>query len=294
MYKNMSPRALGVSGRQSELIELALTYGFRGMDIDMADYAKRCEKRGEEHARRFFDSSKIRIGGWELPTRWLGDEGPFKADLVTLAGIAEKAARIGSNRCFAMVPAGSDALPYHENFEQCRARLREVAGVLAKHDIRLGLGFFAAPAQREGKTYQFVHKAEELLSLVKSVAAPNVGLALDTWNWFLGEGGLDQLADLAVNDFVIVRLADLPDDFDPAKITEQQRLLPRETGPTVKLFSLLARLDYTGPVTVFPHPKQFSGMTRDAIVQRASAAFDEQWRAAGLNKSGKIAAAAEA
>lgn len=293
MYRNMSPRALGVSGRQSELIELALTYGFKGIDIDMADYAKRCDKRGEEHARRFFESSQIRIGGWELPTRWLGDEGPFKVDLAALGGIAEKAARINAKRCFAIVPAASDSLPYHENFEQCRARLREVAGVLAEHEIKLGIGFFAAAAHREGKQYQFIHKAEELLSLITSVGAPNLGLAVDTWNWQLGEGAFDQLSDLPSEAFIVVRLADLPDGADPHKVTEQQRLLPREEGLAVRLLSMLGEQEFTGPVTVFPHPKQFSGMTRDAIVQRASATLDELWKAAGLGKQSKVVAPAE-
>ncbi len=35
MLKNFSPQSLGINGRQSELIELALTYGFTSMDIDM-------------------------------------------------------------------------------------------------------------------------------------------------------------------------------------------------------------------------------------------------------------------
>ena len=35
MFKNFCPSALGINGRQSELIELALTYAFRGMDVDM-------------------------------------------------------------------------------------------------------------------------------------------------------------------------------------------------------------------------------------------------------------------
>jgi hypothetical protein len=35
MYKNLNTAALGITGRQSELIELALTYGFRGLDLDM-------------------------------------------------------------------------------------------------------------------------------------------------------------------------------------------------------------------------------------------------------------------
>jgi chitinase len=41
MYKNLNATVLGVSGRQSELIELAMTYGFRGLDIDIVDLVKR-------------------------------------------------------------------------------------------------------------------------------------------------------------------------------------------------------------------------------------------------------------
>ena len=37
MFKNLSPSALGISGHESEIIELALTYGFRGVDLDIAD-----------------------------------------------------------------------------------------------------------------------------------------------------------------------------------------------------------------------------------------------------------------
>ena len=35
MYRSLNIDTLGVSGRQSELIELALTYRFRGIDVDV-------------------------------------------------------------------------------------------------------------------------------------------------------------------------------------------------------------------------------------------------------------------
>ena len=35
MYKNLNVEGLGISGRQGELIELTLTYGFRGFDFDL-------------------------------------------------------------------------------------------------------------------------------------------------------------------------------------------------------------------------------------------------------------------
>ena len=39
MFKNLDFEALGVSGHQSELIELTLSYGFKGFDLDLAAFA---------------------------------------------------------------------------------------------------------------------------------------------------------------------------------------------------------------------------------------------------------------
>ena len=35
MYKNLSPVALGVFGRQGEMLEIALTHRFKGVEIDI-------------------------------------------------------------------------------------------------------------------------------------------------------------------------------------------------------------------------------------------------------------------
>ena len=37
MFRNLSASALGITGRQSEIIELSLSYGFKGIDIDLLD-----------------------------------------------------------------------------------------------------------------------------------------------------------------------------------------------------------------------------------------------------------------
>ena len=39
MFKNLNPTLLGVAGHQSEIIELALTFGFAGLDLNMAEFA---------------------------------------------------------------------------------------------------------------------------------------------------------------------------------------------------------------------------------------------------------------
>jgi hypothetical protein len=49
MFKNLSPEALGVSGRQSEMIELALSFGFKGLDLDIIELAD--SAKSHAHAR---------------------------------------------------------------------------------------------------------------------------------------------------------------------------------------------------------------------------------------------------
>ena len=59
MYRNLDAVALGISGRQSELIELALTYGFSGLDVDIASFLKRARNNGVEQACRFMNSAGL-------------------------------------------------------------------------------------------------------------------------------------------------------------------------------------------------------------------------------------------
>lgn len=295
MFKNLNPQVLGVSGRQSELIELALTYGFKGLEIDMDDFAKRVESRGFDHARRFLESArhtfKLRVGGFPLPIDWTGDDAHFKGQMERLTKVAEAAQSIGAKYCFATIAPANDTRPYHENFELHRKRLALIADLLGKHGVRLGVGVLAAPSHRQNKAHQFVHKVEELLTLLKSISSKHIGLLLDTWNWHVGDGGFDQLEDLKVEQIVGVRLADLPTDHDPANLSDVQRALPGASGTidNVRTLQLLLDRRFDGPVSIWPSSTQFAGRTREWIVQRVSAVSDELWAAIGLAKTRPLA-----
>jgi sugar phosphate isomerase/epimerase len=287
MYKTLSPKALGISGRQSELIELALTYGFRGLDVDMADLAKRARNTSIEQALRFLESAKIKIGTYDLPINLKGDDAAFGVQLGQLAAACEVASALDATRCIFTVAPATDELAFQPNFELHRQRLAQIADMLAKHDIQLGLAFQAAPAHREGKQHQFICQTESLLTLVKTIGASNVGVALDTWNWFVGGGGMDQIRELAAEQIVSVRLADYPASSDLTAITEKTRSLPLDDGAVdcQVLINLLAEKEYDGPVALYPHPSTLRGATRESIVQRAANTLEELWRGAGLSKS---------
>lgn len=295
MFKNLSPRALGLSGRQSELIELALTYGFRGMDVDMAELAKRARNSSISHAIRFLESAKLKVGNFDLPVDCTADEASFASQLVFLDEVCQVAAALKAQRCVTLIEPASDDRPFPENFELHRQRLGQVAGTLSKYGIWLGLGLRSLRSQREGKNYQFICDTDALRTLQKSIPATNVGILLDTFHWFLGGGSLADLNDIPTEQIIGVRLADYRSDEDPNTFDEQSRRLPGEGGSVdcQAVVNLLAQRKYDGPVTLFPHASCFRGRTRDAIAQRAAEIMDELWRGAGLSKAKAVGAASD-
>ena len=284
MYRSLSPKAMGITGRQSEIIELALTYGFRGLELDIYDFSKRVEHRGLEHAARFIRSSQLKIGGFEVPVRWRGEDAVYRADMEKLDTIAGYAAAIGAKKCHTVVLPVSNHFPYHENFEVHRRRLGEMATVLEKHGLRLGVGLLAAQSHRDEQQYQFIREAEPLLMLLKSIGNDNLGLMLDTWNWHFAGGTRDAVQALGSKGIVSVYVAEAPADVDANALTDEMRLLPNEQGPVDNVGVLRSVYDmgYRGPITLAPHPRVFSGKTRDAIVQSCGTALEDLWRALGL------------
>ena len=294
MYKNLNTEGLGISGRQSELIELTLSYGFKGLDLDIEAFQKQAETRGLDYARRLLDSAKLKIGGFDLPVAWQGDDGTFKSDLERLPQWAQLASEIGATGCRTTILPACDDKPYHENFEFHRHRLTDIAEALAPYSIRLGLDFIAPAGRREGRVHQFISTPDALLLLIKTTGVANIGVVVDLWHWHVGGGTLDQLSELKAEQIVMVRVADVPDDVELESIQEHQRLLPGESGvvDTVAALTLFSQLGYDGPVTPLPDASQFSGMTRDRIVRQSSETLGAQMKAAKLGITASEPAAA--
>lgn len=294
MYKNLNPASLGVSGRQSELIELTLTYGFRGLDLDAADFLKRATLQGVDEAGKYIRSAKIKIGGWILPVQLDADDGVFQTEVDRLAALTDTAKKLGFSYCTTDIQPANDKLPYHENFERHRQRLSKVGDVLAAAGLRLGVSLKATAEARRDRVYPFIHKAEELLTLIRTTGHTHVGLALDTWSWKVGGGGMEHLADLKGNQLVTVTIADAPADADLENIEAAQRFLPTEESiPAYASFVVsLAERKYEGPLTLLPASRHVSGMTRDFAIDKCALLLDQIWSQAGLTKPGKPALAA--
>ncbi len=294
MYKNLNAESLGISARQNELIELALTYKFRGLDIDTESFLRQVESRGKEHAVRFLQSAHIRVGGFDLPVRWTAEDATYKQDVQALKDVAEIMASLGAASSIAIVLPYCEQRPYHEDFEFHRERLSQIGDELQPFDIKLGIGFRAPASSREGHETQFITTTEALVALIKMIASDNVGICLDLWHWHVGGGSLESIKELSAEQIVSVRLADLPADVAVEEITEEQRLLPGSTGvvPAVETLKWLADSGYSGPVSAYCHPQQFTGVTRINSVAQASDALDALIRTSTQTESEAATSAA--
>ncbi len=292
MYKNLNTSDLGIAGHQSEMIELALTFKFKAMDLDLVDFAVRAKLRGMPYARRLIDSANLGISSFDLPLDWEADVDVFKPELEKLAEYAQAAAEVGCTRCLATLSPAGDKLPYHENFEFHRTRFTEICNALEPAGVRLGLGFRAAENLRKGQTFQFIHEIDALGLLVNMVEASNIGIVLDVWDLHVSGGSVDNIKGMTADQIVAVQLADIPADAPLAELTEESRLLPGESGqPDIPaMLVALAELGYEGPVSAKPHKSVVQGTRRDPIAKRVAEALDRVWQAAGLSPQGKLPA----
>ncbi len=284
MLKNFSPHSLGINGRQSELIELALTYGFRGMDVDMADMLRRSRRSSIDEAAKYLRATDLLIGGFDLSETDLdADDEAFATQLASLHPLAELAQQLGATRAYIQLPVATDRLPYHEYFEIQKTRLSQIAEVLSGKNIRLGIGFRAGKELDEGKEFAFVRNVEGLLALVSSVSA--AGVYLDTWDWVVGDGAMDQLSELKADDIVAVRLGSLPADVDITKATSTDRVLPEKEGTLnhVSVVKHLNTIGFDGPLSPSASSTQYKGQTRESTVQKAQQAVDGISKDAGLH-----------
>lgn len=294
MFRNLSLGALGLSGQQdSELIESALSYGFKGVELDLPAFCERVQSHGLDHARRLFDSAKLKFGFAALPFSPAADDAAFQAGLAALPQWAETSAQVGCKRWETTLAPASDERPYHENFEFYRGRLAQVAKALDPHGIRLAVGFDAAPAARVQKAFEFIHSLDATLMLVGMVGASNIGVAVDAWQIFASGGSFDPLRKLSSAQIVTVRLADAAADATPGEAEETSRLLPGETGviDSAGLLQQLAEAGFDGPVTPTVNPARLAGLGRQAILKQTRDAFDAVWKQAGLTPAGKLGTA---
>lgn len=286
MYRNLAPEALGLAGCPlNELVELALTHRFGGLEVDFEEFHRQVQTRGIASAKRYLASAPLKVSSLRLPIHWDGDDQEFSTELEKLAGMLPTAKELGCDLFYTLVQPGSDHRVYHQNFEFHCVRLRKLAEVLESEGMRIGLMISSIPSEQAVFRQPFLNSWEGLVTLVRMLSADNVRAILDLWHWSVGGGTLEQIRQFGTDKIGDVRVADLPETNKPiAELSSQDRVLPSESSriDLTGAVGLLHELGYAGPITPYPHASQVVGQRRDLLVKQASQAIDDLLKRAGV------------
>ena len=283
MFRNLSTFGLPLSGRPSELIELALSFGFDAMDIDLVDFQQQAETFGVPHARRLMVSARLKCGVFRLPVTLDADDATFNAEMALLPKRLEFAQATEASRAVASIAAASDEHSFKDFFEQYRTRLDTIGAMLDTHGISLGLAITPEAEARAETTHQFVHTFEGLLGLL-AVSHPRVGAVVDSWALHITGEPLEMITKVPKGRIVEVRLSDAPRDVAAAELTHAQRLMPGDTGVinSAAVLTQAKNAGFDGPVTPWADRSTVAGRGRERIVKVAGDRLEAVWREAGL------------
>jgi sugar phosphate isomerase/epimerase len=283
MFRNLSTVGLPLSGRPSELIELALSFGFDAMDIDILDFQQQSDIYGVAHARRLMVSARLKSGVFQLPVHLDADESTFAEELAALPRRLELAEATEAPRAVVTLAPASDEHSFKDFFELHRTRLHTIGDLLAPRGISLGLAIAPEAEAREGKAHQFIHTYEGLIGLV-AVAHERVGAVVDGWALHVTGESPDVIAKIPQGRLVEIRLSDSPREAAPASLTHAQRVMPGETGAidSAAILRAAAAAGFTGPVTPYADRSTLAGRGREKIVRLAGDRLEAIWKAAGL------------
>lgn len=277
-YKTLSPGPIGVKADQRQALDYAVKYGFAGIAPEYGEF----EKASADSVLKWVDEMKqkgVRYGSAGLPVQFRADEDAFKKDMALLPQRAELLSRMGVTRIATWLSPGHNTLTYMQNFQQHKARLRQVATVLGDTGIRLGLEFVGPRTSRARSRFGFIGTQAEMTELIDAIDAKNVGLLLDSWHWYTSHGTVDELLRLSNDTIVHVHVNDAPTGIPVDQQVDNRRALPTTTGVIdLKTFiNTLVKIGYDGPVECEPFDQELNKMENDTALEKTAESLNRLW-----------------
>jgi len=286
MFPNFSPGPLGINVPFSEAVQLAVRYGFGGLDVSIAELQQIAAAQGADAIGEQMARNGLQFGIWTFPFPYRADEDSWRQGLAEFPARAELARSLGAVRTSTFIAPADDERTWEENYEFHLARLRPVARILADHGIRFGLEWVGPKTLRDEKKYPFIHTMEAAQQLGEDLGTGEVGLLVDIFHLFTSHTDVtavrnltnEQVVNVHVNDAVAGRSADEQIDFE--------RTLPAETGLTdiAGFLQALDAIGYDGPVTVEPFSQRIRDLAPADAAQAAANSLKRSWQLAGLSQ----------
>ena len=280
-YPILSVGRLGFEANFNESLELAVKYGFEGLDPDPNYFAS----LGEDGLKRLLDdlqAKNLKFGAAGLPVEFRKDEGTFNDGLKRLPATADILQKAGIWRVSTWVLPCSNELTYLQNFRQHADRLRQCANILSDRGQKLGLEYVAPRTLWRSQRHPFVHTLSEMKELEVAIGTNNLGIQLDSWHWFNAQETAKDLVTLRGSDVLTVDLNDAPRSLTLDQYQDDHRELPAATGviPVAEFLGALVRIGYDGPIQAEPFNSALRAMPLDQACASASAAMKKAFSVA--------------
>lgn len=263
-------RSVCIEATQLEAIALAQQHGFNSVEA-RADELARLSEAELDQLLADMRANGLGFGFAGLPIDLRRDAQRFADGMRELPRFAAILKRCGVSRLGTSIVPFHDDLAYAENFRQHVERIGAVAKLLGDQGIQFGLEYCATPTLRRGRRHEFIHTLPQLRELIAAIGAPNLGLVLDSWHWWMSGSPAAELATLRREEIVGVDVNDAPVGVPQTELRDRQRELPGATGVIglPQFLSALRDLGYDGPVRA--EPFEFTGWNRPQAEVAAAA-----------------------
>lgn len=269
-----TPGSIGVKTDQEGAITLAAKYGFESVQPFAQDLAKLSDSELKSMPAEL-KKVGLQWAAAGLPVDFRKDETGYQEGLKALREQAPVYEKAGVTRMGTWMMPLHDELTYLAYFKLIARRVREMARILADHNIRLGLEYVGTPSLRIRGKYQFVHSMAETKELIAEAGAPNVGFVLDSWHWYTARESKADLLTLKNEDVVSADLNDAPAGLELNELHDTTHELPAATGviPVADFLSALIEIGYDGPIRPEPFNKRLNEMENEEASKTAAAAM---------------------
>lgn len=261
--------AIGVSANQAQAIDLAARHGFESVQPNAHDLAA-LDAAGLNELTAKLKSHGLVFGAAGLSVNFRKDQAEFQQGLKELPRLANALQRAGVTRVGTWISPAHGTLTYVQNFRQHADRLRQIAVILADHDLRFGLEYVAPKTSWTSGRHPFIHSMAETKDLISEIGKPRVGFVLDSWHWYTAHETQADLLTLSNEQIVAVDLNDAPAGLAIDEQRDLSRELPCATGVinVGEFLKALQQIGYDGPVRAEP----FNAALRKLPTEQAVAA----------------------
>lgn len=266
---------IGVKASQLQLNELAIRYGFECVSASSAFLEKYTASQASELVAQM-KSKGLLFGLGELPLEFRRSADVFKNVLSMLPARCAALQRVGVTRACTYIMSNHAELTYLQNFKLHTERLKEIAGILEDHGIRLGLEYVGPRSIWAAVRYPFIHTMQELRELIAAIGKPNTGVHLDTAHWFTAGETVETILNCSNAEIIGCDVNDALPGIEP--IRDQpgyERRLPAVTGVIdLKAFlSALVKIGYDGFIQAEPFDDALNALEDEPAVQKTAEAM---------------------